>query len=87
MVELKEYMTIEVWTLIVAIATFIVSCLAYIYNRKSDKKRIKSLIARKEAQLKAIEFASSHTEYTVSQHYMVQKAALNAEIEELKEML
>ena len=59
METLKNYMTIEWWTLIVAVATLIVSILAYRYARKSDKSSLRGLIASKEAQLKAMESSMS----------------------------
>ena len=85
---LKEYNTIECWTLIVAIATFIVSCLAYRYNRKSAKRHVRQEIQRKEAQLQAMETTSQWgVEYSMASYLRVEMAALRAEIEQLKKQL
>ena len=79
-------LTIEVWTLIVAVASFVVSCLAYCYSRKSDKHRIKSELARKRAQYKALDsrFTSFGVDHTVADSIRIQKMLLEAEIKELE---
>lgn len=89
MVELiMKYNTIEVWTLIVAIATFIVTCLSYRYTRRSSKKYLRNLIARKQAQLTAMEESMRWgVEVSAAAHLRVEIAALRAEIEELKTQL
>ena len=89
MVELiMKYNTIEVWTLIVAIATFIVTCLSYRYTRRSSKKHLRNLIARKQAQLTAMEESMRWgVEVSAAAHLRVEIAALRAEIEELKTQL
>ena len=89
MVELiMKYNTIEVWTLIVAIATFIVTCLSYRYTRRSSKKYLRNLIARKQAQLTAMEESMRWgVEVSAAAHRRVEIAALRAEIEELKTQL
>ena len=89
MVELiMKYNTIEVWTLIVAIATFIVTCLSYRYTRRSSKKYLRNLIARKQAQLTAMEESMCWgVEVSAAAHLRVEIAALRAEIEELKTQL
>jgi hypothetical protein len=85
---LKTYSTVEVWTLIVAIATFVVTCLSYRYSRKSSKKNLRNLIARKQAQLKAMEESMRWgVEVSAAAHLRVEIAALRAEIEELKTQL
>jgi hypothetical protein len=82
---LKTYSTVEVWTLLVAIATFVVTCLSYRYSRKSSKKNLRNLIARKQAQLKAMEESMRWgVEVSAAAHLRVEIAALRAEIEELK---
>ena len=43
---------IGIITLLVAIAAFVVSWLAYRYTRNSDRKRVKDELARKEAILR-----------------------------------
>lgn len=79
---------IEVLTLIVAIATFIVTCLAYRYNRRSDKSHIRNLIARKQAMLQGMEKSMQWgIEVSAAAHLRVEMAALRAEIEELKMQL
>ena len=86
MMELiRTYNTIEVWTLIVAIATFIVTCLSYRHARRISKKHLRNLIARKQAQLKAMEESMRWgVEVSAAAHLRVEIAALRAEIEELK---
>lgn len=85
---LKTYSTVEVWTLLVAIATFVVTCLSYRYSRKSSKKNLRNLIARKQAQLKAMEESMRWgVEVSAAAHIRVEAAALRAEIEELKTQL
>ena len=85
---IRTYNTIEVWTLIVAIATFIVTCLSYRYSRRSSKKHLRSLIARKQAQLTAMEESMHYgIEVSAASHLRVEAAALRAEIEELKTQL
>ena len=79
---------IDVLTLLVAIATFIVTCLAYRYSRRSNKKRLRNLIARKQAQLTAMEESVRWgVEVSAAAHLRVEMAALRAEIEELKMQL
>ena len=85
MVEWKEYMSIEVWTLIVGIATFIVSVMSYRYVRKKDKRSKQEMIRRKEAQLKAMEESMRWgIEYSAASHLRVEISGLKAEIEQLK---
>jgi ABC-type transport system involved in cytochrome bd biosynthesis fused ATPase/permease subunit len=80
-----EWISFNSIAMIVSIATLVVTCLSYRYNRQCEKRRKKEIIARKQAKLKAIDFASRHGDFTIVQNYMVQKAALEAEIEELKQ--
>ena len=89
MVTIKDYMTIEVWTLIVAIATFIVSCLAYRHNRRSDKRRIKSELARKRAILRGMEnhMKWGQVEFSAAAHLRGEMAGIEAEIMELESQL
>ena len=84
-VEWKQYMTIEVWTLIVAIATFIVSVMSYRYSRKKDNRSKQEKIRRKEAQLKAMEESMRWgIEHSAAAHLRVEISGLRAEIEQLK---
>lgn len=79
---------IDVLTLLVAIATFIVTCLAYRYSRRSSKKHLRNLIARKQAKLTAMEENMRYgIEHSAASHLRVETAALRAEIEELKSQL
>ena len=89
MVEWRDYITIESLTLIVAIATFIVTTCAYIYTRKSDKRRIKAEIRRKQAIIDSMEdrFAMMGVDHTVADSMRMQKMMLHAEIEQLKKEL
>ncbi|MBQ6964119.1 MAG: hypothetical protein IJP82_00315 [Bacteroidaceae bacterium] len=84
---LKELNTIEGWTLIVAIATLIVTCWAYIYTRRSDRRRVKAEIARKKAMLATLNdnFTMMGVEHTVAESFRVQKSLLQAEIRQLEE--
>ena len=78
--------TIEGWTLIVAIATLAVSSCSYLYIRKSDKRRIMSEIARKQAILRQMEdrFTTRGVDHTIMDSMRVQEMLLYAEIEQLK---
>ena len=89
MVEWKEYITVESLTLIVAIATFIVTCLAYRYARKSNKKRIKDELSRKEALLRTMNnnYFMMGLDHTVADRMRAEKSLLEAEIEQLKKQL
>ncbi len=86
---LSEYNTVENWTLFVAIATFIVTLFAYIHTRRSEKRRIKSEIARKEAQFKRLDdrFTLMGIDHTVADMMRVQKDFLKDEIEQLRKDL
>jgi len=85
----KDYMTIEWWTLIVAVATLIVSILAYRYARKSNRQSLEAKIASKEAQLKAMESSMQTGMIDASQMgtLLTQKSMLHAEIEQLRKQL
>lgn len=84
-----ESITIEWWTLIVAMATFIVTLFSYIHVRRSEKKRIMSEITRKEAILKSLgnPFAMMGVDHTVADSMKMQVMMLKSEIEELKKQL
>lgn len=88
MVEWVEYITVENVTLAVGLATFIVTCLTYQYSRKSAKRHTLNLLKRKQAQLKAMEESSRYgVDFSAASHLRVEMAALQAEIEELKNQL
>lgn len=80
---------IDLLTLIVSIATFIVACFTYRYSRNSDKKRLLNEIAGKEAKLQRM----SHPhfmmgmDHTVAERMIAEKTLLEVEIEELKKQL
>ena len=80
---------IGIITLLVAIAAFVVSWLAYRYTRNSDRKRVKDELARKEAILRRMNdrFFTMGMEYTVAERMRVEKSLLEVEIEELKKQL
>lgn len=76
-------------TLFVAVATLVVSVLAYRYARQSDRKRIKDELARKEAKLQSIvnhgfTMGLSQAEWNAIKPI---KQMLEAEIIELKSQL
>ena len=79
----------ENWRDAVIIATLVVTCLAYIHSRRSDKKRIRSLLARKQAQYAALDdhFSTNFLDGTTSNGLRLKKMELAAEIEELKRQL
>lgn len=88
MAEWKEYITVENLTLIVSVATLIVSIISFRYTRKNRKRDRQELIARKEAQIRSIEkMMRNGLDHSVVAHYMFQKEELRAEIEELKKGL
>ena len=86
---LKSYNTVDVWTLIVAIATLVVAIMTYCYTRKSDKRHKLEKLKRKEAILKGMEehMRWGHTEVSAAAHLRVEIAGLKAEIEQLKSEL
>lgn len=88
MEQWKEYISIDSITLIVAIATLIVTILSFIYTKRNNKKRIKNLISIKEAQLKVME-QNSRYGLSASEAGGIrgQIAALRAEIEQLKQQI
>lgn len=88
MSSIKDYLTIDFLTLVVAIATFIVTCLSYRFSRRSSKKHLRNLLARKQAQLAAMEESMRYgIEHSAAAHLRVETAALKAEIEELKSQM
>ena len=88
MEEWKEYITIESVTLLVAIATFVFSIFSFISSRKSEKKKMKRLIASKEAYLKAIDNSMSMGIVNSEVGRLsIERAGLRAELEELKSEL
>lgn len=80
---------IEILTLVVAVVTLVVTCLAYRYTRKSDKKRIKSELARKESQLRSLEngFRFNGMGNSGMDELRIKKAMLESEIEQLRKEL
>ncbi len=85
---LEKCNKIEFWTLLVAIATFIVSIMAYRYTRQSDKRHKLEKLKRKQAQLDAMEDSlRCGVEFSAASHLRVVISGLRAEIEQLKEDL
>lgn len=89
MSEWKDYINVEVLTLIVAVVTLIVSILSYRYMRKSDKRNVHHLINSKKAQLEAIEkmMGLGAVDHSQMGNMMVQQSELKSEIEQLKKQL
>lgn len=90
MVEwIKTYITIDVWTLIVSIATLIVAVMTYCYTRKINKKHKLELLKRKQARLKGMEnhMRWGQVEVSAAAHLRGEMAALEAEIEEIKSQM
>ena len=88
MVEWKEYISVESLTLAVAIATFIVTLLAYRHSRRNEKMSVKNLLATKQAQLKAMQSAYHLGVNAVDMGKMgADELQLRAEIEQLKKQL
>ena len=89
MTEWREDIPIDVLTLLVAVATLIVSILTYRYARKSNKQSKINLIASKEAQLDAMEQSTQYGGVSSSEIGTIRMniAALQAEIEQLKKSL
>lgn len=80
--------SIEILTLIVGIATLVVTISTFIYTRNRDKKHIKSLIRRKKAQLEAMELSmkAGFNAYEIGS-LNGNIAAIKADIEQLEEEL
>lgn len=80
--------SIEILTLIVGIATLVVTISTFIYTRNKDKRHLKSLVKRKKAQLEAMEMAMK-AGFNVSEIGSLNGniAALKADIEQLEEEL
>ncbi len=80
---------VEILTLIVAIATLFVTCFSLWYNYRSNKKRKKEELARKEALLNRMEMHDFWIgmNQSVANTIFPQKKLLEAEIEELKRQL
>ncbi len=96
MSEWKEYINVEVLTLIVAFTTLIVSIAAFIvakrayrYTRKHDRQTLLEKIESKKAQLKAIEniMGFGAVDHSQMGNMMAQQSALKSEIELLKRLL
>ena len=88
MVDFLKENWIGLLTLIVAVATFIVSLLAYRYTRNRDKKHLHSLIDRKQAQLDDMKRAR-RAGFNMSEIGSIDMdiAKLEAEVEQLKDEL
>ena len=86
MSDWKEYIIIiiSVATLFVAIAAYVVARRSHKYAKESEKKRLKNLIARKEAQLESFK---GNLKYTADDYVKTKAVMLEAEIEQLKQQL
>lgn len=100
---IKDYINIEVLTLIVAFLTLVVGVLALKvsvsalkvakghlkYDTLRDKQQICELLNRKRAQLKGMEDSLhfGQVEYSAAAHFRVEMSALQAEIKELEKQL
>ena len=100
---IKDYINIEVLTLIVAFLTLVVGVLALKvsvsalkvakghlkYDTLRDKQQIWELLNRKRAQLKGMENSMhfGQVEYSAAAHLRVEMSALQAEIKELEKQL
>lgn len=84
---IKNHLTVEILTLIVAIATLIVSCLAYRYNRRNNKTNIKREIAKKQAELNTLSEMHFFADSSSMGDAMVRRSVLQSEIDALKKML
>lgn len=86
--EVLEYITKENITLLVAVLTLICTIYGLYQVKRSAKKSKREELARKEAQLRAMEESSRHgMDYIAASSIRVQIAALHGEIEELKQQL
>ena len=89
MVEwISKHITIDVLTLIVAIATLVVAVCTLLYTRNRDKKHLKSQLKRKRAQLEVME-SSLRAGFNIHEIGSLNgnMAALRADIEQLEEEL
>ena len=83
-----EYITKEDITLLVAVLTLICTVYGLYQGKRSTKRRKREELARKEAQLRAMEESSRYgIDHISASSIRVQIAALHAEIEELKQQL
>lgn len=100
---IKNYINIDVLTLIVAFLTLVVGVLALMvsvsalkvakghfkYDTYRDKQQIWELLNRKRAQLQGMENSMSfgQVEHSAAAHIRVEMSALQAEIKELEKQL
>lgn len=79
---------VAIVTLIVSYKAFVVSRKAYNYARESDKDKIRKELAIKEAQLRALNDMSRFgLDVTAGHISMIQRAALEAEINLLRRLI
>ena len=72
---------------VLAIIAIIVSFLAYIHSKKSDKSNLKREIALKKAELKTISSIHQYADSTTMNNNMVRRSVLEQEIKELEKLL
>ena len=89
MEEWKEYFTVENITLLIAVATLIVTFLTYLHTLRSEKRRIRQELKYKQAQLKEINdrFLTMGVDHIVADKLRVDRRLLEIEIEQLKSQL
>lgn len=80
---------VEILTLIVSIATLLVACFSLYYSYRSNKKRKREELARKQALLESFDapLAMYGLDHTVADQMRMKKTMLKIEIEELKRQL
>lgn len=72
---------------LLAIFAILISLLAYLHSRRSDKSGIKREIALKKAELDAINSIHHYADSTTMNNNMVRRSILEQEIKELEKML
>ena len=72
---------------ILAIIAIVISLLAFIHTKRSDKSNIKREIAKKKAELKSLSSMTHFFDGTTMNNTIVRKTVLLNEIEELEKML
>ena len=70
-----------------AIIAIVISLLAYIHSKRSDKSKIKGEIAKKKAELKTLNSVHHFTDGTTMNDTMMRRSVLEGQIDELEKML
>ena len=89
MEEWKDYFTVENITLLIAVATLIVTFLTYKHTIRSEKRRIRQELKYKQAQLEEMNdrFLTMGVDHTVADKIRVDKRLLEIEIKQLESQL